>query len=597
MEMAEVKQNIGQSVFIKDHLTSQIDNLKSDIQELMDRKKHLTDKNDIAVCVEEKQKKMETLKVLNDKLKEICKRERLEAQKRNEIRSITRAIDNIDFGAAKKKNTAEAMDRAKRAKAQRDDTRIKYLEYQNMEQVYLEHDIETLPGCLFLNKDVLKAYGLCPYIDISIDEVIVEKDKLQNDRTEWLSSKEDGGVLYYNLYNDLFEKGELKKIMFQKISLENEIDNYIFSLLTDDQKEMYTDSKNFLKEYVGCHIKTKRIKERFKVITNTLSVLYSETGIEIHNYLSAVYNLPIVVNILDSKRELTNFDKLQRSISVERFQDYVQKYTDMLECVDQKEKYTTNTLKNLRMDLYYYLTDRQNFLTKHDIKEVKKLRVKQEGKYFKKWSALTDEERLERFHSYAVFYVDKNLVESKLIDKKLRDDHVTKLNELLSTAFINKTLVYRNITWNVKRGFIEIVKILRYDNENTFCLDIDKKDVKIKNKQDDSSNDNNTITDTINQNATTTTNENTNETTKENRKKISMRTIITKDTEKIINEEMLYFILKRVQNGATESSKEDKDSFAERLKTKLKVKKITSNDKTQIFAKYDEIFDVVSSNS
>ena len=81
-----------------------------------------------------------------------------------------------------------------------------------------------------------------------------------------------------------------------------------------------------------------------------------------------------------------------------------------------------------------------------------------------------------------------------------------------------------------------------------------------------------------------------------NKKKISSRTIITKESEKIINEEMLYFILKRVQNGAVESTKEDKEKFAERIKIKLKIKKITVNDKIKIFEKYDEIFDVVVNN-
>ena len=60
--------------------------------------------------------------------------------------------------------------------------------------------------------------------------------------------------------------------------------------------------------------------------------------------------------------------------------------------------------------------------------------------------------------------------------------------------------------------------------------------------------------------------------------------------------DLLYFILKRVQNGTLESAKEDKEKFAERIKTRLKVKKITVNDKMKIFEKYDEIFNVVINN-
>jgi hypothetical protein len=585
MDIAQVKQNSVDPVFVKEHLVNQINDLKKDIQDLLDQRKKLSDKNEISKCMDVKQKKIETLKILNDKLRDICKRERGEAQKRNELRSITRAVDSINFGAAKKKNTAEAMDKAKQAKVQREDTRLQYLEYQRMEQEYLEHDIETLPGCLFLNKNVLKEYGLCPYIDIFTEETIGDKETLKTKRIEWLESKDNNGKLYYDLYKELFQKDSLKKFIDEKVCLETEIDNYIINLLTDSQIDMYKDCQNFIKEYMSCHIKTKRIKERFKVMINTLSILYSETGIEMHSYFSYRYGLTIVINILDCKKQLSISDKLQRSISIERFQDYLERYKNALQNVDRMEKYTINTLNNLKMDLYYYLTDKQNFLTKHDILEVKRLGIKQEGKYFKRWSLLTDEERIERFYSYTVFYVDKNLIEPKLIDKTLREDQVKKLNDLLSESFIQKRLLYKHINWNIKRGIIENVKILRYNNDNIFCLDIPEPLKSVG--QDDNEN--------VTQDESSTTRTAKNE-KDSGKKKISVRTIITKDIEKIINEELLYFILKRVQNGVVEPVKEDKDAFGERIKTKLKIKKIMVTDKTKIYEKYDEIFNVVKNN-
>jgi hypothetical protein len=316
---------------------------------------------------------------------------------------------------------------------------------------------------------------------------------------------------------------------------------------------------------------------------NWLSILYSETDIEFHKYLSNRYNLQIVVNIIESKettKQLTNMEKLQKSISVERFTNYLEKYSETNDLIDIKQKFCTNTLKNLKLDFYSYLTDRQNFLNRQDIPSIKRLKISQEGKYYKKWSQLTDDERFERFKSFSVYYVDKKLIDAKLLDKGLRDVKINELEKLLVESFRMKQLLYKNITWNIKLGFIEVIKILKYNNDNTFSL--------LKNVNTNSTN--------ANTNSTDTTSTNIYGQPISNKKKISSRTIITKESEKIINEEMLYFILKRIQNGTVESTKEDKEKFAERIKTKLKIKKITVNDKIKIFEKYDEIFDVVVNN-
>jgi hypothetical protein len=292
--------------------------------------------------------------------------------------------------------------------------------------------------------------------------------------------------------------------------------------------------------------------------------------------------------MIDSKetKKLTNMEKLQRSISIEQFTNYLTKYSNTNDLIDTKQKFCMNTLKNLKLDFYSYLTDRQNFLNRQDIPSIKQLRISQEGKYHKKWSQLTDVERFERFKSFSVYYVDKNLIDSKLLDKSFRDIKINELEKLLIESFQIKELVYKNITWNVKRGIIEIIKILKYNDDNTFSL------LK-KQKQEECNKTTNTTDVNVDTNSTDV---NVSGDSISNKKKVSSRTIITKDSEKIINEELLYFILKRVQNGTIEPTKEDKETFAERLKTKLKIKKITANDKVKIFEKYNEILDVVINN-
>ena len=80
------------------------------------------------------------------------------------------------------------------------------------------------------------------------------------------------------------------------------------------------------------------------------------------------------------------------------------------------------------------------------------------------------------------------------------------------------------------------------------------------------------------------------------KKKVSSRTIITKDSEKIINEELLFFILTRIKNGVDTIDQKDKEIFCDTIKIKLKVKKLMLNDKTRIYKKYDEIFEIVKNN-
>jgi len=389
--MAEVKQKVQDQVFIKQHLVNQIGNIKNDIQSLLDKKSNLTDKAEISKCMEQKQKKMALLKSLNDKLKDINNKERIEIQKRNEILIVSRAIDNIQFGAAKKKNNSLAMEKAKQAKAERDSTRLKFMEYERIEQKYLEYDSKNVPGCLFLHKNILKSYGLCPYLDIDLENPLNSID-VEKNRLDWLAGTPDKGMTYFSLYNNLFMKDEIEQLLLQKKTLENDIFDYITTLLTPSQLEYYNNSESFIQEYNSCNVKTKRLKERFKTMMNWLSILYSETDIEFHKYLSSRYNLQIVVNMIDSKetKKLTNMEKLQRSISIEQFTNYLTKYSNTNDLIDTKQKFCMNTLKNLKLDFYSYLTDRQNFLNRQDIPSIKQLRISQEGKYHKKWSQLTD---------------------------------------------------------------------------------------------------------------------------------------------------------------------------------------------------------------
>jgi hypothetical protein len=647
--MTEVQQSI-----VKTHLISQIDNLKKDIQLLIDYKKTLTNKDDILKCNETKQAKMSQLKNLTEKLKNIHKEERLLTQKQNELRLVSRAIDNIAFGAAKKRNNQLAMDKARLEKIKRDETRNQYLKYQMIEKKYLEYDSKILPGFLFLHSDVLQSYGLCPFIYTSTLETndtnknetnetnetnengtngtnetyengtnetyengtngtnetygTNDTDKLYQNRLQWLESQSDNGDIYIKLYNNLIKKEELNFLLQQSQELEKTIYDFTKSILTQFQLDLYDNSVTFIKEYTSCNIKTKRIKEKYKVLINNLSILYSETSLEFHTYLSLLFNNTFVVNIINSNSKKNDVnshsqkndgqDKFNKIIITERFTKYITKYKTNIENREKKQKFITNTIRNLNDSLYSFLSDKKTFLSKQNI-AFSKSKIFQQGKYFKRWILLTETERLERFLAYSVYYVDKFLIENLVIKQEHRDLFTDKLYNVLKLALQSKTIIYRDFSWNTKRGIIENIKILKFTDKE-FILNFTKRENKgakadkerKKQLELNTSNGNETIT-----NETITNETITNETkTLISKKKVSTRTIITKESEKIINEELLYYILKKSENNPDAPSKEDKDAFTERIKIKLKIKKLTVNDKLKIYEKYDEIFTVIKNN-
>lgn len=597
------------SDIIKTRLCQQIDNLKKDIQQLLDNKKNIS-KEDVCEWSKIKQAKMSELKIITEKLKNLNKEERIQIKKKNEIVKVSKTIDNLEYAAAKKKNNAVAMDKAKREKELRNETREQYIKFQNIEKEYLEYDSKKLPGNLFLHKDILKIYGLCPFIEINIEEITCPEkekitDQIYNKRMEWLKNQTDNGALYFELYDNLIRKTKCNKMYDNKLVLENSIYEFVKKVMTESQFEKYNNCIGFLEEYVKCSIKTKRIKERYNICINDLSILYSETSLEFHLYLSIKYNIHIVVNILKST-VLRGHNSKDVFFIKEQFDELVKNYKVELEEIENLELFIKNTLRNINTDLYAFLTDKQVFTTKlNNMNVIKTNNIVQVGKYFKRWSVLTKEEQIERFESFAHFYVDKNLVNTLLISKEDRDKMVDILFNILKSNFESKKMVYRDYIWNTSRGLIETIKILRYKKDTGFTLAFTKqmpsKDGQIKRqeieiqkkmiqeqvldlKEIESESKDSSVEKSISGSA------------EGSKKKISLRTIITKESEKIINEELLYFILGKNQNGVNEMRNEDKDAFCEKIKSKLKIKKLMLNDKAKIFKKYNEIFEVVKNN-
>jgi hypothetical protein len=602
---------------LKNSLLQKVNILKNDIEIIVKLNKTQISNEERKENTSLKQEKLTELKKLNEDLKSIYKKEKIEINKRNEMLSIQKTMDSLDFRAAKKKNNSEAMDRAKKAKEQRELLRKTYIESREIEKRYLEKDSKLLPGNLFLDDNIIKKYGLCPFIDIpqpsiskvpchlstasvgvpcrlstasvgvplseELEESNEEHDEIYYKRLEWLESREDKGEYYYNLYKDFYQNEVIDSLTKEKEKIEESIDQFIKKTLSNSQFEIYNDSIIFLKEYTTCHIKSKRIKERYKIFINNMSILFLETSLLLHEYLSFKHNIHIVINDMDkgikgikdeeSGKEYNKQEKIYKLLYIEDFQKLVNSYNEINKSLEQKIKFNTNTIKNINSNLYYYLTDHDEFLKKFCITDKKSLNINQQGKYLKKWILLSEEERLERFYSFSEYFVKKHINLGRNKSENELNKFTERLYDLLKTNYIEKKMVYRDYTWNIKLGIIENVKILSYDKE--------KEDFIFKytivNKKDPV-------------------------------KKVSTKTIITKHIEKIINEELLYFIMKKIkiikndsqystEQKFTEYYAQNKEDFIDHIKEKLCIKKINKTDKEIIYKTYDNIYEIIKNNS
>lgn len=400
-----------------ERVTQQINDLKKDIQYLINKKKESDDKEYLEKIENEKNNKMSSLKILNDKLKDLNNKNHEEYK--NKLKAVGRSVDTLEYSKAKKKNSQDAMNKAKKNKEERDLVKNKYLEFLDNEKLYLEKDPKDLSCYIFLHHTILEIYGLCPYMEISD----LTTEEIYNKRLEWLQSQTDNGKKYFELYNNIIKKEELNNLLNEKSVIENKIIDFIKNILSESQIEIFNNSILFLEEYMKCIIKTKKIKEKYKLFIHNLSILCSESKLPLHIFISKKFNLQIDVNEIKTDKVL-EYDKTVLKYMIYEFEKFNDEYSKCIENIEAKEKYIMNTIKNLKNELYLFLTKQKSFNNNSILINKPKI-INQVGKYYKRWIALTLEEKHERFESFAKYYINKNFVNDN--DKDILLSSLTNL--------------------------------------------------------------------------------------------------------------------------------------------------------------------------
>jgi hypothetical protein len=528
-------------------LNKQIHLLKNDIQEMMD------DNSDLL----EKELKLSQLQTLTDELNKIMIQE--DKDKRDkEYKKVCNVSDSMAYHRVKNKPDRDEI--LITIKDNREKAKDEFNRFKKIEMEYQKFDSIEIPAFLFFNKNVISSYGKCPYIKI-------EENTFEN-RKRWLSDQKDAGKIYYDLYDKVINETELNNLIENKNNLELYFDKKHNELLTESQQKLLSDALSYLDEYINCPIKTKKIKEKFKIVVNHFSILVHESECKLSDYFSSKLDFSIPVNLIPLKDGTNGTDRTKGSLNsserkmfVGEYNSNVSDYINIKDSMVKSKKYITNVKANLKLELYEHLLESE--------KEVPKQLGNSIGK---RWNQLLDEERLDRFKSFAVYFVEKYLIKSNLITDDQKEPILNTLAELL-----NNPESKLNIKWNSKAGIIDKIYNLKWEASTGFFLEVidepEKKSIK---------------------------------------KTVSSKTILTKENEKVINEEVLRFILHNTSKKGTDVSADGgtdvstdvgsdavqnlKNIFIEHLKSKLKLKRITLSDKNLVFDKFDEMYDIIIHN-
>ena len=327
--------------------------------------------------------------------------------------------------------------------------------------------------------------------------------------------------------------------------------------------KLYSVYKNNKTQYQQDSLEKIEIIEEFIDInlTDSQKVLYKDCQIILEEYTTckcknktvkekfklALHSLSIITNetglhiykwlevkysvILIINQTNTN------SYNNDTFLNLISQFSSLQETNYKRERLIINKTNTLKEQLYQELN-----------------KTKRLGKYFKKWSSLSLEEQNDRILDYCN---TSKYNTDKLYELLLKSDR-EQLNKL--------------IRWNIKSGFVNQILNIKQNENGELSLEY-KKSIK----------------------------------------RISKKTILNKDNDKTINEELLYIICTRldlnketidgVENSTSENEIRDEiqdeiqddiqDDIIFRVKTKLKIKKLSNDDKSALLTRYKEMLNII----
>ena len=292
---------------------------------------------------------------------------------------------------------------------------------------YEKHDDGSLPGWTFLLPAVVKTYGICPYLDVSIPDH-------GRERARWLAAQGDGGETYHREVERLvssedrekhrvWEEEALEKLqtLLGKLGRQNSVD--ILSCVAQLRAEK--DSR----------IKTKRDKAKFVALLQEVDNVAMKGHVDLITYMETVdrWNIRHVVPeeaVIDNE------------------------FLDMCEVI-RSERGKLNNVTGEKGRQKKQAFEALSRLIDGDFKP------EQQGRYFKRWFQLTPEQRSERLALYTSTWACNNGYPAEL---------GRRLFNFINDAIEAKTLKSSDIQWSSKSGLVEGVLVAYEPERDEFTV-------------------------------------------------------------------------------------------------------------------------------
>lgn len=260
-----------------------------------------------------------------------------------------------------------------------------------------------IPDYLFFNDNIMSVYGT-PDLTNTV---------------KFLENSKDQGKYYYDTRDKILYNSDVELYTSKLNQVKKDVDDYLVKILTLQQYQVLHEIKTSLTIHFSSDKKTKIAKFNLDVHINKLQRLSTECNINLQEWVSCIFQKKIKDT---NNRKIDVFIHEKCSI-----------YTEYLKKIESCKKFIVNTIKYSKIKFTEF-NNRENIL-------------KQEGKYFKKWSKLNCIERKERIQNYLVF------------------NNYTQYQDEHALDALYNVIKYQDLKWNVITGIIERIKILNTDGE------------------------------------------------------------------------------------------------------------------------------------
>jgi hypothetical protein len=293
---------------------------------------------------------------------------------------------------------------------------------------YERHDDRDMPGWTLLLPAVVKAYGVCPYLDVNIPHHGEE-------RARWIAVQADGGAVYHNEVGRLVSSEDRERHRVWEAEALSKLEAITCRLGSRHGVDVASIMEAVRRERDN-RAKTKKDKARFLGVMQELDHAAREAHVDLVTYMDVVerwnirHTLPEDVEIDQSFTEVCDEIRTERgklnNITGERGRQKKQAYDSLSGLIDD------------------------NF------------RLAQQGRWCKRWFQLTPEQKEERVSAYASGWAT-----SRGLEAGVGRRFAAFVREVLGTKLLTTT----GIRWNIQAGVIEGIDVSYDQAEDTFSVE------------------------------------------------------------------------------------------------------------------------------